>query len=253
MKTTNLKMLILAALCSGLVVGCGNKKSGGEAAADAPAATDTGAPVNIDNGNDSGSSNGNGDTVTFKPVSLAEMNSYVATHPLNSPTNIKININLSNVAENRYGGEVRISYRDAGQNYEGIFASGTGRNQSAKGLKDNDVWEPNFNYWFNLSGQLSFSGFFQDNYGAIVVIVDGGANQGDGQGSGSVVSGTVWYRNFAQTFAPQSTYRKCWFVYTGPYSCRSAAVINKSSLTVDGFTKLGTFSGLSKTKAFNLN
>ncbi|MCM2353266.1 MAG: hypothetical protein NDI63_06565, partial [Pseudobdellovibrio sp.] len=108
-----------------------------------------------------------GSTVTFKPTSLAQMNKYVATHPLNAPTDFKININLATVGSGRYGGSVSISYKDNGYLYNGVFKSGMGTNQSFKGMYDNGTLESNYNYWFNYNNQTVFTGFFEDQYGAI--------------------------------------------------------------------------------------
>lgn len=102
--------------------------------------------------------------------------------------------------------------------------------------------------YFN--GKTVFSAVFQDSLGALVIVIDNSLNQGDGQGTGTL-SGSIYYKNFPQSHAAQSPYRKCWFL-TGLYSCRASAVTDKTSLYPgDGFIKLGTFSGLSKSMAFN--
>ena len=71
-----------------------------------------------------------GSTAVFKPVSTAVMNEYVATHPLNNPSNFKINVNLAQVESGKYGGSVSIAYTDNGQQYNGEFKAGLGKNQS---------------------------------------------------------------------------------------------------------------------------
>ncbi len=237
---------------------CQNKKSDSSSepvpVAGVPTATNPdGTPGS---GADSGSSTSNGGaTTTFRPVSFTEFAKYVATHPLNDPKNFKINIDLVKNSNLRFSGRVQISYEDTGRLYNGLFESEDVDNVNYSGKSyDNGTNESNYNYWYkNSSNNVVFSGFFQDEYGAIVVTVDNQVNTGDASGT-SYVSGTVWYKNFAQSVNPQSPYRKCWFLYDGPYICRSNNIINKSSLDPSdgGYRKLGTFSGLSKVKAFNL-
>lgn len=187
----------------------------------------------------------------FTPVSFTEFSNYVAVHALNNPTNYKVTVNLTAVESSKYAGSVKISYSDAGYNYEATFTSGAGRNYKYDNLHDNNTLESEFNRWFTFGGKTVFSGYFQDKYGSVVLIVDNAVNQGDGQGGG-YVTGSIYYKNFAQSYATQSSYRKCWFIYDGPYDCRSAAVSNKTSLypTDNGYRKLGTFTGLSKAAAF---
>lgn len=190
--------------------------------------------------------------VPFTPVSKEMMENYVASHPLNNPSNYQVSIKLRHVGDLRYGGEVRISYTDSGQTYTGIFTAPDGVNSSYPSLgraKDSGLYKAQYNYWFNSGGKTVFSGFFQDPYGAIVLVIDNALNQGDGQGS-TTVSGSIWFRNFAYSFAPQSSERNCWFIYMGPYDCRSGNVISKAALEPDGYRKLGTFSGLVSATAF---
>lgn len=202
-------------------------------------------PIGTGNG---GSVSGSG--IAFNPVSLQEFNSYVAIRPLNNPTDFKLSVNLSNDGRNQFYGQLKISYLDNGYRYEGTFNADNALNVKMYDMKDSGVSDAAFNRWFTLGGKKVFSGFFEDNYGSIVLIIDDVVNQGDGQGS-SNISGQVWYRNFAQSFAPKSTYRSCWFVYTGPYACRSVAVTDKTSLyPTDTYRKLGSFNGLIQNQAF---
>lgn len=254
MKSINTKLMILLAGFSLMGVGCSNN---GLSAANSSVA-DTSLTGVTPSAPDSGSSTDSSSTsytnvATFVPVSLSEFNSYVGTHPLNAPTNFKVTVSLQSTGSNgdRYGGTVQISYIDTGYQYTGTFTAGTGQNVSLDGLKDNGTYEADFNRWFSSGGSNKFSGFFQDSYGSIVLVIDSVVNQGDAQG-GSVVSGSIYYKNFAQSYATQSPYRKCWFIYTGPYACRDSGVINKSSVypTDGGYRKLGTFSGLNVSQAF---
>lgn len=256
MKTLNSKLMVLMIVTSILGVGCGKSKSVDTSSANgiytvSPTATTT-------TGGSSGtvptSPTGSGTTTTpsspnsveFSPISFEEFSNYVASHPLNNPTNYKITVDLSDAGSGRYAGTVKISYVDNGYKYEGTFSAGSGNNQDLTGLKDNGMMEAEYNHWFVLNGKYYFTAYFQDAYGAIVLVFDSYVNQGDAQGTG-VVSGSVYYKNFAQSYVQQSPYRKCWYIYSGPYDCRASAVMNKSAVYPgDGFKKLGTFSGLSK-------
>lgn len=201
-----------------------------------------------------------GSTSTFTPVSMAVMNEYVATHPLNAPSGVKININLSQSTAGRYGGTVTISYIDNGIQYDGVFNAGTGKNQSIKGLYDNDRPEADYNYWFNYEKQLVFTGYFQDQYGSITLSLTpeststGGGNDGEPITT-STYKGSIYFKNFTNTFATQSPYRACWFIYNGPYDCRSNIINTKCGLNPGseaGYKLLGTFSGVDIKKAFNI-
>jgi hypothetical protein len=197
--------------------------------------------------------NTTGATTDFRISSFTEFNSYVATRPLNNPTNVKISVELQHVGDLRYGGRVALSYNDSNQYFQGWLESGLGRNESFNiNSRDDGAYEAQYNYWFNYQGQTVFNGFFQDTIGAVVLVIDGSQNQGDGQGGG-LVSGSLWYKNFAQVLASQGPMRKCWFITLGPYDCRSGTVLIKSNpYPSDGYKLLGTFSGLDMKKAFGL-
>jgi hypothetical protein len=251
MKNLNTQLIILLAAVSLMGVGCSKKSKSSEPAP----VVDVGVDGTVIQAEPPAGATGTSSTneVAFRPVSLYEMNSYVGTHPLNNPSNIKIKVNLRDVGGGKYAGDVRISYTDNGYNYAGVFNTCLSSNcinqeyDSYDTSRDDGKNQAQYNYWFTMGGKQVFSGFFQDNYGAIILIVDNVVNQGDGQG-GSVVSGQVWYRNFAQTFANQSTLRPCWFIYAGPYNCQSAIATKKTALyPTDTFRKLGDFSGLSFT------
>lgn len=201
-----------------------------------------------------------GSEVAFTPTSLAQMNKYVATHPLNNPSNFKISINLASAGSGRYGGQVSISYVDNNTLYKGDFNSGMGVNQTFKGMYDNGTLESNYNYWFTYNNQTVFTGFFEDQYGAITITLvpqtaTTGGNDAEPVTSGPY-KGYVYFKNFTTTFAQHSPYRACWFTYTGPYDCRSNVIQTKCGLfpgAEAGYELLGTFSGVDIKKAFNIN
>jgi len=130
---------------------------------------------------------------------------------------------------------------------------------SYKNWYQND-YDSEFNQWFTYNGSSAFHGFFQDGYGAIVVVVDGQTDLGDGSGS-TTLSGSVYYKNFTLAPAPQflgNAGENCWFLLSpSPYECGTfknsdGKVVTTSALyPTDGYTRLGTFSGLVKGKAFH--
>ena len=260
MKTFKQIVIILASVM--MAYGCG--KSTSQSAQPNAQAAGVVPPVIIDPPNGGGGGTGtpvfsSGSTVDFTPVSTAVMNEYVATHPLNNPSNFKINVNLAQVQSGRYGGSVSVGYTDNGQQYNGEFKSGLGTNQSFKGMYDNGELESKYNYWFKKDGKLVFSGFFEDQYGAITVTLvptgtSGGGNDGEPVLAQSY-KGYVYYKNFTVTTAPHSPYRACWFTYFGPYDCRSNVIQTKCDLfpgAEAGYKLLGTFEGLSTRNAFNI-
>lgn len=200
-----------------------------------------------------------GSTVAFSPTSLSQMNKYVATHPLNNPTDFKISVNLAQAGSGRYGGTISISYTDNGIRYNGEFKSGMGTNQSFKGMYDNGKLESEFNYWFNYNGKLVFTGYFEDQYGSITLTLEPTTVTSGGNDAEPVVSGpykgTVYFKNFTTTFAQHSPYRACWHTYTGPYDCRSNIISTKCGLypgAEAGYQILGTFTGLDAKAAFSI-
>ena len=247
MKTFNSSLVVLVAALSLIAVGCG-KSENFQSNAITPLNSDGSVPVSPDGLNSTVVTGTN--QVDFVPVSFQEMNSYVAIHPLNDPKNFKLTVDLTDIGNGRYAGSVKISYLDTGVYNEGTFQSGSAVNSDAYKLLYPNVNEAEYNRWFVINGKYYFSAFFQDTYGAVVLVFDNYVNQGDAQGAGTV-SGSVYYKNFRQAYASQSGARKCWFMGpVSPYYCRAAAVADKTAIyPEDGYRKLGTFSGLSKTAA----
>jgi hypothetical protein len=251
-KFSLLTMVVVGSL---MVFGCSKKEENKSETATVPTPGPVASPINIPQlpGAPIPTTAGTATALPFTPVSKEMMEYYVASHPLNNPSNYNVQIQLKNAGEFRYAGEVRISYTDSGRTYTGIFTAPEGVNSAYPSMgeaRDSGLYKSHYNYWFVNNGKTVFTGFFQDPYGAIVLVIDSAINLGDGQGN-STVSGSIWFKNFAYSFAPQSTERNCWFIYMGPYDCRSSTVINKSAIEPsDGYRKLGTFSGLVTTQAF---
>lgn len=265
MENGKILTTIMLILALGAGVGCSSKKNHGDAETPLPTEpTPIDPPTPLPTPGGSGGGGGqqsDTNTVTFVPVSYETFNTYVMVRPLNNPSDFKITVDLQDDGNNKFHGSVRIGYTDNGQRYEGVFSSGSGDNPYLKYADGNGLKEYHYNYWFHHGGKTVFNGYFQDQYGSIVLVIEevgGGGNQGDGQG-GSYVSGSVWFMNFPFVQAPQGPMRKCWFITDGPYNCRTAGVSQKNNLfpgiIMDRspsvyYHKLGTFSGLSLGRSF---
>lgn len=250
MKTFNSKLTTLL-LATAFLAACGKSSNfeGKSVNANSPSVDITNPDLIVDPSTGQPVVDNSTNIVAFNPVSLTEFNNYVAVRPLNAPHNFKLEVNLDEVENGRFAGALKLSYTDSGYTYTGVFEAGSGKNVKLPGLDHNNVLEAEYNRWFKLNGKTVFSGVFQDSLGALVIVIDNNLDLGDGQGS-TTVSGSIYYKNFPQSYAAQSPYRKCWFL-TGLYSCRAGAVVNKNALyPADGFIKLGTFSGLNKAMAF---
>jgi hypothetical protein len=160
---------------------------------------------------------------------------------------------------------------DNGIQYAGVFKAGLGRNQTFKGMYDNGSLEAGYNYWFNFEKQLVFTGFFEDEFGAVTITLIPETTTTKGNDGEPIVAtsykGSIYYKNFmvqsnpyvggstTGTMAQHSPYRSCWYTYKGPYDCRSNVVQTKCGLTPGadaGYKLLGTFTGLNTKAAFNI-
>lgn len=267
-----------------LSVGCAKKSDGFSAESitpGQPAAVGPETPRDTDGPR--GTEFANGATAALQIDSLEALNTYAATHPVNNPQDVRISVKLKDVGSNMYAGDIYISYYDNGQYYTGHFAAGEGQNPSggtaASGTLYPGAKHAHYNNWFSWGGKPVFHGFFQDQYGAIMLIIDESIDLGDGSGAMDV-GGSIWFKNFANAQAqpnPQSI--PCWYILTGPYDCRTLLIdgmngdgtISSGSALYPpqskfytskkrnpyipeeparGWRRLGTFSGLNKSKAF---
>lgn len=264
------KLILISAMALGLMgVGCSktnsNSNSNQNNGQGTPVIIDPTAP---DGGSGGAGGSGSGQTVVFTPSSLQAMRDYVLPGapyaPLNNPTNIRITLNLEQADSGRYGGSIILSYTDNGVQTSGILTAGLGRNQNiGKNAYDNDRLQADYNYWFTFENQLVFTGFFEDQYGAITVTLTpdepiGGGN--DAEPLTVPYKGSIYFKNFRNTYGAfvlkNQPFRPCWFIYTGVFDCRSAVIQSKSGLEPGveaGYTLLGTFTNVDIKKAFNIN
>jgi hypothetical protein len=262
--------LILLAMIAALAVGCAKDKNKGGVSSAVPFE-----PYIPPNG--PGLSPGTnweyGATADLQ-VTNESLKFYTGWTP-NNPTNVRVNINLQKFepanGTNRpgFGGTVSISFNDSGWNYEDTFSSLVNESHwYGSGMVNNNRENHKYNVWFEKNGNNYWHGFFQDRYGAVIVVIDDNDDQGDGQGPTSV-SGSIWVMNFGSTYAPLSP-TSCWFVSLGPYDCRtwkSGDAVNTekdiypylenatngsgSEPKPVGYRKLGDFYNLNFQDAFN--
>lgn len=230
-----------------LVIGCGKSKKGpvddGFNDAGVP-----GAPNSLFTGEFS-----TGSTAKLTVESDSRMSQFVQ-RTLNNPENVKVNLSLDDFGGGAYGGIVRIAYDDGGEHVVDEFTAG------------NNSHDARHNVWFTNDGQEVWHGFFEDDFGGLVVVVDGGADLGDGGAVTGETGGSVWFKNFASSSAPNPSNgclpgfgcpdTRCWDIEIGPYSCQSFLLGDKIYTTAmvepnNGYVLLGRFTELDSSKAFN--
>jgi hypothetical protein len=236
-----------------LTIGCSGSGSGSTPAATASASASAAGPFvpNSDGpGRGPGSDFQYGGTATFTPNSIGVLEEY-AGHYVNSPQNFVVNLNLVPFSYGKgtvYGGVVTMAYQDTINgsvvSYIDYFTSGNSGQSSQ------------YNVVYNANGGTVYHGFFTDNYGGLVAVINP-TSGGLGDGGGSV-SGSIWFLNPQIQYGdgpPAPTY--CWFISLGPYDCQSWADGNGNINTYQavnpnqGYVQLGTFTGLNVSQAFN--
>lgn len=300
LNSKHLKVLLLSSLV--LIAGCAKESGGGGSTANPP--VDGTIPPVVPGSIDSHplANLTTGATIDFQFDSVATLNNYVQMRPLNDPQNMKMNVELrkrqfksGSTTIDSFEGRIYLGYFDTGNYYIATFESGYGVNgvQNPDSPSTYQKPESQFNRWFNgtVNGNnvVVFHGFFQDRYGAIMLVIDGGVDSGDGSGY-TQVNGSVYYLNFPVGYASQSP-EKCWFISIGPFDCRTFVTSKQVQTTSavypfgvsprtpvtqerhsmggfwswlyggyynsysggynsPGYQRLGTFQGLDKIKAF---
>lgn len=213
MKTLQLTLIMMAISVG---VGCAKESSPTQAATPTPTPACSRDCDDVPDAPDSSGSSGSGATADLDYDYGALTRMFYQSNP-NSPTNVKINIDLS-----RKKDSVIISYLDNGKLVQAKLGVQHPYNTNVSNSK--------YNGWVSHSGQPVWKGFFQDNWGAIVIVLDeqfGG--QGDGQ-PGEILSGSVWFQNFNLDWPnnpTQGSEAMCWDITTGNHDCRSFLVSNK--------------------------
>lgn len=269
--------MLVASLTVASGIGC-SRSGGGFSAANSDSTTTPTGPVTPSSTSLVDIPGWSGAKVALSLDSVEALSYYKATGAVNNPTQLQVGIKLKDNGSNQYYGDVVISYVDNGEIHVGRFVALNQANPSS-GSHYPNVNQAAYNQWFTWNGQNVFHGFFQDQYGAVMVIIDDALDLGDGGGA-TTVSGSVWFKNFANSQAlPNNNNIPCWFVTTGPYDCRTflvsgdhgdGVVSTASALypqqsqfitshesnpyipqeTARGWRRLGTFSNLNRADAF---
>lgn len=230
---------------SGGCRGCTPDNGTGTGIPDAPAGTGVGT-----NPTETGYDSGSTAQLNTSSSTLSQM---FYNSGANSPTNIRINIDI-----NRKGEEVIISYIDNGKIVEAALGSVHPYNTAVSNTR--------YNGWTTNGAAPVWKGFFQDQYGAVVLIID--KYLGTGDGNAQILGGSIWFQNFPEARYPSSPYytyqgsqKMCWDITMGPYDCRSFLVgesvvmsstlepTNKGPNALQNYRKLGDFTGINRTAA----
>lgn len=161
--------------------------------------------------------------------------------------NMRIYVDLEKSGGSRpyYQGIVTLSYNDSGSGNVPYARFSSGQDDNAR-----------YNVWFRDSGENVFHGFFQENEGALILVVDRqtrvlqSPDDGDNFNPDNLRGGSIWIMMFRTTFRGAtscsnhsqlyvSDYNKglpfgverlplvsqlpvkCWFKTIGPYDCRT--------------------------------
>ncbi len=252
MKHVLMMLLIVTSL--GSLVGCAKEK---KQAASAPPPPGTGVIPTPPGGGNGGGGTGKVDDneVDMSNVSTASLGEMFFKSPVNKPQNIRFKMDVTKQGDG-YGGNVSVSFEDGGATRKVVMST---RHPSYPGTSDTK-----HNIWFDFNGKTVFHGFFQDLYGAMVVVIDSSIDLGDGQPS-ALVGGSVWFQNFGPS-GVQGPLKMCWQISIGPFDCRTflvgGKVISTSALYPNNYgndsiperkpyQKLGDFGGLLRSEAFH--
>lgn len=259
-----------------MLAGCASQKQDDAAAASATGSNDTTTVIDTNgdgipdaptgtgtNPADTGYATGSTASLVLNGSALGRL--FYNSAPAHA-TNPRINIDLTSNTE-----AVIVSYVENGVLHEAAFGTQhpyvtSYSKQLYNGWVSSTVWK----------------GFFQDAYGAIVLIFDKSLSQTDGTAS-VILGGSVWFQNFQQSILQNpiqgsggstASPKMCWEITAGPYDCRSFLVArstndpaynNYNKLKVDmtsslypttygpnkttAYEKLGDFGGISRTAA----
>jgi hypothetical protein len=262
-------------------IGCAKENS----ASIAPGPIDPGAVTPTTGGNNGG---GNRDTDvdrndpqwteggTAALISIDDWvfrNMYAVTRPLNNPTDLRISVKVGDNGSGKYPGRVLISFLDNGQYSTARFVTQNATIPSGVSHGHTGKNHAEYNRWFAYGGSQVYRGFYEDDKGAVLLIIDGSTSQGDGGGSAEL-SGEIWIKNYG--VVPVNNYDQreipCWFVEGGPYECRTYLTDRETVATSGalyptqstywygtdwipseaprGWRRLARFQGLSRSRAF---
>jgi hypothetical protein len=258
MKQLSLTTIAIGTLVSILTIGCAKETSRSLSAAgttnlsSCQLCIDTNGDGIGDTPITTGTATSSGSSVTLTASASQLRQMFINSMPSN-PTNIQISLDLTSTSE-----AVIIRYTQNGIVHEAAFGGKHPYNTRVAGSMQSG--------WSTVNNQPVWKGFFQDRYGAIVVVIDSTINTGDGSPA-DFIGGRVYFQNFDQSppNAPfQGSEAMCWEITTGPYDCRTFLAGNaidfNSSLYPNNagpiptryghyYQELGRFTGLSRSAA----
>ncbi len=247
-------MILLIVTSLGSLVGCAKEK---KQAAVAPPPGNGALPLPPGSGGNTGGDTSKvGDNeVDMSNVSNASLGEMFFKSPINKPQNLRFGMDVSKQGDG-YGGNVWVTFEDGGVTRKAMMST---RHPSYPGTANTK-----HNIWFDYNGKNAFHGFFQDLYGAMVIVIDSTIDLGDGQPS-ALVGGSVWFQNFGPV-GIQGPLKMCWEISIGPFDCRTflvgSKVVTASALYPNNYgndsipdrqpyRKLGDFGGMLRSEAFH--
>ncbi len=237
MKTQGLMIAALIALA-----GCASEKHDPSASAGATTCVGTTCTTTISGttpvgtGTDPAATGyATGSTASLQLSGSALGRMFYNSKPTTSATNARINIDLSSATDS-----VIVSYIENGILHEAAF--GTQRTTRGGGTIHSEA----NNGWIVQNSQNVWKGFFQDDFGAIVIVLDKSINQGDGTAT-MILGGSIYFQNFQQSNLQnplQGDLKMCWEITSGPYDCRTFLINNPASVNQYDRLKVDVMSSL---------
>ena len=212
-----LKIMIAAIMLT--AVGCAKESGGGDGASIPGSCTSrcdggTTPPPGTGTGNDP-TQTGYYTGSTAQVTNYSGLGAFFYRSMPQRPTNVRVNIDMARAKDS-----IIISYVDAATNR--LVEAGLGTMHPYSGIQDGS-----YNNWYQENGRWVYKGFFQDQFGAIIVIVNRAVGQGDGQPA-QFLGGSIYFQNFNAEQWPnypiQGPEKMCWQISMGPYDCRSFIV-----------------------------
>ena len=226
-----------------------------------------------------------GSSAPMKSFDSEVLEDYRLGNPFNSRhiKNMRVYVDMEQAGSDRryYSGKVTISYNDSQAKQIRFTRFYSGEGDNAK-----------YNVWFRKNNKLVFHGFFQENEGSLILVVDRQTRvlrdpDAARTNPDNLRGGSVWIMMFKTTFSGAtsctnqgqdyvSVYNKnlpfgaeklltvnqlkhkCWFKTRGPYDCRTwrhGNTVNTFQAVEPNdrcYSKLGEFQGLDIPSAFNV-
>lgn len=208
-----------------------------------------------------------GGDVPLTNVSLSSFRKLAKNNALTSvPTDLRLKMSLSKYG-NGFAGDVAITFTYAGIPYTYAATSAIQNPYSDAKIQEDAQYNVQFT-------NKKFHGFFDSFIRSIIVVVDDLSPSSEGDGAPVRAKGAIYIRNhpnnpeYCANPYPGMSYndwvyscaphppKPCWFVYAGPYDCRtwkSGNGVNtyQSLYPQSEYTKIGDFENLNLETAFN--